>query len=103
MAFLSLLFSPEQPPDHDRQRAPGRAADRGHGAHSERHQLRGEPLSRDLLELALDLVGDGSKGDKLTDGIANKLISNKPLGDYELHLMVDVFLLHARLVCASTL
>lgn len=71
--------------------------------HIKRRLLRGEPLSRDLLELALDLVGDGNTGDELLDGIANKLIANQPLGDYERHLMVDVFLLHARLACASAL
>ncbi len=71
--------------------------------HIKRRLLRGEPLSRDLLELALDLVGDGGSGDKLTDGIANKLIAGKPLDDYELHIMVDVLLLHARLGGASAL
>ena len=55
------------------------------------------------LGLALDLVGDGGSGDKLTDGIANKLIAGKPLDDYELHIMVDVLLLHARLGGASAL
>lgn len=75
----------------------------GRVGHIKRRLLRGEPLTRDLLELALDIVGDGGSGDELMDGIANKLNSGQKLDDYELHLMVDVFLLHAKLANASRL
>lgn len=69
----------------------------GRLGHIKRRLLRAEPLTKGLLELALEVVGDGSTGDELMDGIANKLVSGQELSDYELHLMVDVFLLHAKL------
>lgn len=75
----------------------------GRLGHIKRRLLRGEPLTRDLLELAQGLVGDGNSGDELKDGIANKLNAGKELSEYELHLMVDVFLLHAKLGNASRL
>ncbi|MNT64806.1 hypothetical protein D3C72_2027380 [compost metagenome] len=69
----------------------------GRLGHIKRRLLRGESLTRDLLELAQELVGDGNSGDELMDGIANKLNAGKELSEYELHLMVDVFLPHAKL------
>lgn len=75
----------------------------GRLGHIKRRLLRGEPLTRGLLELALDIVGDGNTGDALVDGIANKLTSGQKLSDYELHLMVDVILLHAKLGNANRL
>ncbi len=60
-----------------------------------------EALTGKHLELALDVVGDGSTGNELIDGIANKLQTGQKLDDYELHLMLDVFLLHAKLASAS--
>ena len=71
--------------------------------HVKRRLLRDEPLTGDLLELALDVVGDGYSGSAQIDEIANKLMSGQKLGAYELHLLVDVFLLHARLASANTL
>ncbi|MCG5077225.1 hypothetical protein [Paraburkholderia tagetis] len=71
--------------------------------HIKRRLIRDEPLTGDLLKLALDVVGDGDSGDAQIDTIANKLMSGQKLGTYELHLMVDVFLLHARLASASAL
>lgn len=65
--------------------------------HIKRRIAAGEPLTRDLLELALSIVGNGDTGDELIDGIANKLMSGEKLGDYELHVLVDVYLLHAKL------
>jgi hypothetical protein len=41
------------------------------------------------LTFALDAIAD--------DGIAAKLKAGERLSDYELHLMVDVYLLHTRL------
>jgi hypothetical protein len=51
--------------------------------------VRGEPLTGELLQFALDLCGD--------DGIAAKLHTGESWSDYELHLMLDVYLLHRRL------
>lgn len=65
--------------------------------HIKRRLKREEALTGKHLELALDIVGDGSTGDKLIDGISNKLQTGQKLDDYELHLMLDVFLLHAKL------
>ena len=63
--------------------------------------IREEALTGKHLELALDVVGDGSSGDELIDGISNKLQTGQKLDAYELHLMLDVFLLHAKLASAS--
>lgn len=57
--------------------------------HVKRRLVRDEPLTGALLEFALDTVGD--------ERIAAKLKAGQKLSDYELHLMVDVFLLHKRL------
>lgn len=65
--------------------------------HIKRRVAGGEPLTRGLLKLALSIVGNGDTGDELIDGIANKLMSGERLGDYELHVLVDVYLLHAKL------
>jgi hypothetical protein len=75
----------------------------GRLGHIKRRLLRGEPLTRGLLDLALDIVGDGNTGDARADGIANKLTSGQKLSDYELHLIVDVILLHAKLGIANRL
>lgn len=75
----------------------------GRLGHIKRRLLRGEPLTSGLLELAQELVGHGNSGDELRDGIANKLNVGEELSEYELHLMVDVFLLHAKLANASRL
>jgi len=60
-------------------------------------------LTGALLQVALDAIGDGIRppGDKLLDGISRKLRSGTPLDEYESHLMLDVFLLHARLAAGS--
>jgi hypothetical protein len=42
------------------------------------------------LELAIDAVGGHTE-------IAEKLKAGQQLSEYELHLMVDMYLLHARL------
>ena len=66
-----------------------------------KRQLKGEePLTGGQLELALDVIGDGNTGDGLIDGIAKKLKTGQKLDIYELHLMVDVCLLHAKLAFA---
>lgn len=75
----------------------------GRLGHIKRRLLRGEPLTRDLLELAQEIVGDGGSGDELMDRIANKLNAGQKLNDYELHLMVDVLLRHTKLANANRL
>ena len=57
--------------------------------HVKRRLLRGEPLQGKLLTFALDAIAD--------DGVAAKLQAVEKLSDDELHLMVDVYLLHKRL------
>lgn len=71
--------------------------------HIKRRIRREEALTGKYLELALDVVGDGSTGNELIDGISNKLQTGQKLDPYELHLMLDVFLLHAKLASASVL
>lgn len=58
--------------------------------HIKRKLRLGERLEGELLEIAVDVAGPHSQ-------IVDKLKAGQPLGDYELHLMLDVFLLHARL------
>ncbi|MGE0626721.1 MAG: hypothetical protein AB7O43_02780 [Hyphomicrobiaceae bacterium] len=57
--------------------------------HVKRLLARGEPLKGKLLQFALDTISD--------DRIAAKLIAGEKLDDYELHLMLDVYLLHRKL------
>lgn len=59
-------------------------------SHIERKLNQGERLEGELLELAIDAVGGH------TD-IAEKLKAGQSLSEYELHLMFDMYLLHARL------
>lgn len=62
-----------------------------------RRLMENKPLTGKTLEIALDLAGDGNTGDKYLDPIAKKLMAGQPLTDYEIHIMVDVRLLHAQL------
>lgn len=68
--------------------------------HIKRRLRKNEPLTGELLELALSIVGAGDgegPNDDVLRSMAKKLNAGEPLGDYEMHLMLDVFLLHARL------
>ena len=68
--------------------------------HVNRRLLSGERLTGKVLELALEVVGEPHGQDGLSAmgrEIANKLKLGHTLTDYELHIMVDVLLLHARL------
>lgn len=58
----------------------------------------GQPLTDELLKTALDAVGGQ---DEECHHIREKLKAGAPLDEYEQHLVVDVFLLHARLADAS--
>lgn len=57
--------------------------------HVKRRVLNDERLKGDLLKLALEFVGD--------DVVAEKLKTGAKLDDYEKHIIVDVWALHARL------
>ena len=57
--------------------------------HVKRRLARGESIKGKLLQFALDTISD--------DRIAAKLIAGEKLDDYELHLMLDVYLLHRKL------
>ncbi len=58
--------------------------------HVKRKLNSGEPLTGKVLEFALTLLGED-------DEIARKLIAGEKLDDYEQHIMIDVYLLHAKL------
>jgi hypothetical protein len=66
----------------------------------------GQPLTGELIESALELVpAPGREGDKDSDtwaSMARKLNSGESLSDYEQHLLLDVFMLHARLAASET-
>lgn len=57
--------------------------------HVKRRLVRGEPIKGKLLQFALNTISD--------DRIAAKLIAGEKLDDYELHLVLDVYLLHRKL------
>lgn len=69
--------------------------------HVKRRLKRGEALTGKHLELALEVVGNGNTGHSQTDRIAHQLEAGQGLDAYEMHLMLDVFLLHARLSAGS--
>jgi len=63
---------------------------------------RGESLKDDELDHALSLVYDNANSENketadFYSGIYNKLIAGEKLGEYELHMVVDVLILHKRL------
>jgi hypothetical protein len=66
--------------------------------HVTRRLKLGLPLKGRLLQVALDAVGSG---DADRDGIVSKLTTGERLDDYELHLMLDMWLLHARLAARA--
>lgn len=63
--------------------------------HVKRRLNQNEPLEGRVLEFALSLIGETD--DDLLSGIAEKLKAGDKLDEYELHIMVDVVLLHAGL------
>lgn len=58
--------------------------------HVKRRLVRHEALKGELLEFAIGIVGENHD-------LAEKLRTGQRLSEYELHLMLDVFLLRARL------
>lgn len=69
--------------------------------HVKRRLIRNERLTGKVLQFAFGVVEDGrcSLGNELADSLAKKLAAGETLTDYELHVMVDVLLLHKRLGC----
>jgi hypothetical protein len=57
--------------------------------HVKRALLRNKRLTGKTLEFALTVVGEDSE-------VGQKLKAGKTLTDYELHLMIDVWLVHRR-------
>ena len=57
-----------------------------------RKLLKDEPLTGDLLEFALDLLGteEHKKNHPVFQNISDQLKSGKPLGEYESHIMLHV-------------
>jgi hypothetical protein len=88
-ASFGEILDPQVLEDQKRQR-------KSHGAsygHVKRQIKEGKVLKGEVLELALGVLGQ----DDLSKKMAAKLKTGQSLDDYELHLMLDVFLLHARL------
>lgn len=54
--------------------------------HLKRRLMNNEPLTGEMLEFAISVAGEDSD-------IAKKLRTGQQLSDYELYLMVDVYLL----------
>jgi len=65
--------------------------------HVKRRLSRDEPLTGELLEFALDVLGEGNFAGKGELSTAEKLKAGQQLNEYEFHIMVDVLLLHTRL------
>jgi len=66
--------------------------------HVKRRLIRNEPLTGELLEFAISVIGDSNcAGDDELNSMVDKLKAGQQLSDYELHIMVDVLLLHKRL------
>jgi hypothetical protein len=64
--------------------------------HIKRRLSRNRPLSDETLVLALDIIDRYDEND-LARGIGIKLKARQPLTDYELHIFLDVLMLHHRL------
>jgi hypothetical protein len=73
---------------------PERVAERkrigARGGHVKRKLKQGEPLEGELLKFAVETVEGNTE-------LAAKLKAGQPLNDYDLHLIFDMYLLHARL------
>jgi len=66
--------------------------------HIKRRLRQGLPLTGKVLEFALEIVGEG---DEFSNEIARKLKAGAKLGDYESHILMDVWLLHIRLAAQT--
>lgn len=87
--------------DRDPKKEKARKIRNARCGHIKRKLFRNERLTGELLKLALDVVGDPVEGkdeeSMFRKNIATKLKHGMPLEEYELHCMVDMWLLHVRL------
>jgi len=84
-ARMATFMEPDSP-----ERIAERKRNSARCGHVKRKLRKGERLTGELLEFAVDVAGDHTE-------IVENLKAGHQLGDYEMHLMIDVFLLHARL------
>lgn len=72
--------------------------------HVTRRLKRDEPLTGKVLDFAISVIDENRKGanDDLLKGMADKLTAGRRLSDYELHILLDVLLLHKRLEGQAT-
>jgi hypothetical protein len=97
---LEAVFKPR-----DQVRKEERLERKSYGAklgHVKKHLYEKKPMTGKVLETALELVTceDPSAGinrDPFYTGMAEKMKSGQPLTDYEVHILVDVLMLHSRL------
>lgn len=80
---VEKMFKPDTP-----ERRAARKSFGTRCGHLKRRLRAKERLEGKMLEFALDIANDD---------IGRKLKAGEPLDDYELHLMIDVFMLHIRL------
>ena len=69
--------------------------------HVKRRLVRNDPLSGKVLDFALSVIEQSrerTNDTALLDRISRKLANEEELSDYEAHIMIDVLLLHKRLV-----
>lgn len=63
--------------------------------HVKRRLTKNEPLEGKVLEFALSLIVEAD--DDFLNGISEKLKAGEKLDEHELHIMLDVVLLHGKL------
>lgn len=68
--------------------------------HVKRRILAGEPLKGKTLEFALEMIAsqDSFSDKELLNEMARKLKAKIPLTEYEEHILVDVLLVHSKLL-----
>lgn len=69
-------------------------------SHVTRRIHRNERLTGSVLQCALDAI-EGARRHEEVERMAQKLIAGEGLDDYESHLMLDMYLVHARLAEAA--
>lgn len=82
--------------DEKKKERSSRSASYGH---MQRRLTNNQPLTGKTLELALEIVDVQGDDDFSTfiKGMRAKIQTGQPLDDYELHILLDVLLVHHRL------
>lgn len=80
---MAEMFKPDTPERRAERKSFGMRC-----GHMKRRLRAKERLEGKMLEFALDIANDE---------IGEKLKAGEPLDDYEMHLMIDVWMLHIRL------